>query len=188
MTLMPSETITLKDGRTATIAHVSEADAEAILGYIDDISYESDFLSFGPGEFELGLEEERAFIRGLADASNGMMLKATVAGQIIGSSSLKRSPRSRLRHAAELGLSVRRAFWGLGVGRALCEAAFAAARRVGIMRVSLRVRADNHRAIHLYERLGFVHEGRHVGAFVLGGAPFDELTMALHLGDPVPAV
>jgi RimJ/RimL family protein N-acetyltransferase len=184
MTLTRSETITLKDGRTATITHVSEADAEEILAYVHDISYESDFLSFGPGEFELSLDQQRAFIRGLADASNGIMLKATIAGQIVGSSSLKRSPRSRIHHAAELGLSVRRAFSGLGAGRALCEGAFAAARRVGITRVSLRVRADNPRAIHLYERLGFVHENRHVGAFFVNGVFFDEFSMALDLGGP----
>jgi len=109
------------------------------------------------------------------------MLKAVVDGDIAGTGSLMRGTRSRFRHAADLGLGVRKRFWGLGVGRALMEALIAAAREQGIARIALRVRADNARAIRLYESLGFVHEGRLVGAFVVGNQKYDDLAMALHL-------
>jgi hypothetical protein len=43
----------LKNGRVLLIREVSVEDARALLDYVKRISGESDFLSFGPGEFEL---------------------------------------------------------------------------------------------------------------------------------------
>ena len=41
--------------------------------------------------------------------------------------------------------------------------------------------ARNHRAIALYERVGFVHEGRRVGCLLIDGKFLDELYMAMIL-------
>ena len=54
-------------------------------------------------------------------------------------------------------------------------------RRIGLTKIALRVRADNVRAIRLYEQLGFAHEGRLFGTFLVDGVEFDELTMGLRL-------
>lgn len=50
---------------------------------------------------------------------------------------------------------------GKGVGRTLLTHMLAALKRRGVRRVYLEVRADNARAIALYEKLGFEH-GRHL--------------------------
>ena len=47
--------------------------------------------------------------------------------------------------------------------------------------LGLLVHPDNQRAIRLYESLGFAHEGRLVGAFVVGGTAYDELVMGLQI-------
>ena len=56
----PMEVI-LKTGETILIREASEADAEALLAYVDTVSGESDNLTFGPGEFNITLEQERQF-------------------------------------------------------------------------------------------------------------------------------
>jgi hypothetical protein len=43
----------LKNGRVLLIREVAVEGARALLDYVQRISGESDFLSFGPGEFEL---------------------------------------------------------------------------------------------------------------------------------------
>ena len=64
--------------------------------------------------------------------------------------------RPRTRHVGEFGISVLRAYWGLGLGGRMIGMLLAWAERGGIVRkVELRVHADNARGIALYERLGF---------------------------------
>jgi hypothetical protein len=62
-----------------------------------------------------------------------------------------------------------------GVGTGLLEEAkrWAAAR--GLHRIELNVMAHNHRAIALYERAGFVREGRRVDCLLVDGKFLDEL-------------
>jgi ribosomal protein S18 acetylase RimI-like enzyme len=54
---------------------------------------------------------------------------------------------------------------GKGVGSALLEAAEQAARRRHCQALRLEVRIDNHAAVRLYERLGYVCIGRHQGFY-----------------------
>jgi len=52
--------------------------------------------------------------------------------------------------------------------------------------MELTVMAHNHRAIALYERMGFVHEGRRVGCLLIDGVFLDELYMAMILPASTP--
>lgn len=92
------------------------------------------------------------------------------------------SDRSRLSHVGQLGISVRQGWSSRGVSSALLTAVLNWARRSKqLTHIHLRVRADNERAILLYERFGFEHEGRLRGSFRVDGHSFDELQMALLL-------
>jgi RimJ/RimL family protein N-acetyltransferase len=170
--------VELRDGGRLRFAHAREADAAELLEYCEAIAAESDFLTFGPGEFGVPLSEEQAFIRSLEGGSRGLMIKALVDDRLAGLGTLSRSTRPRLRHEGVLGISVLERHWGRGVGRALIEAVLEEGRASGVTRVALTVRADNARAIGLYERLGFVHEGRAVGSMMIAGKPHDVLLMA----------
>ena len=83
------------------------------------------------------------------------------------------------RHVGMLGIGVVRRARRQGLGRALLEAAIASAWAKGLTRIELTVRADNHNARELYERLGFQHEGRQYGSFQVDGETFDSHAMAL---------
>lgn len=171
----------LKDGRQAEVGYLVPSDAAAVLVYAEAIAAETDFLTFGPGEFGMSLEQQIEFIESLADRSKGFMLKATVGGALAGIAVATRATRPRVRHVATLGLSVLKAFWGGGIGRALCQTLFLEAKQVGVDRIALTVRADNEKAIRLYENLGFAHEGRLVDACRVAGVSYDELAMGLRI-------
>lgn len=164
------------------IARTSEADAARVLEHIERCASETDFMSFGPGESSFTLEQEFEYLKAFADPDVGVMLKAEIDGVLSGVVSIVRGVRPRFRHTGLLGLSVQKDTWGLGLGRALSHEAVAQARATGIRRVTLYVRADNQRAIRLYESLGFQHEGRLVGNFAVGDIAYDDLVMGLRFG------
>ena len=67
---------------------------------------------------------------------------------------------------------------GQGIGAALLEACFDWALQGGLLRkINLQVRADNTRAIALYERKGFAHVGRLHQEMYLHGTYYDVLWM-----------
>jgi len=70
---------------------------------------------------------------------------------------------------------------GKGVGTDLLEEAKRWATARGLHRIELNVMARNHRAIALYERAGFVHEGRRADCLLIDGKFLDELYMAMIL-------
>lgn len=178
---MEAATISLHGGAHAIIARPVEGDAAAVIAYLDLVAGETDFLSFGAGEFGRTVAEEAADIRAFENPGRGLMLTATVSGELAGFLAIHRFARSRVHHRGELGVSVRQKYWGLGIGRALCEAAIVEARHIGLTRIDLHTRHDNARAIALYEDLGFQLEGRVRGSFRVGEVEHDDLMMGLRL-------
>ncbi len=82
----------------------------------------------------------------------------------------------------ELGMAVDREWRGLGVGSALLAAAIEWARERGLHKLSLTVFAQNAAAIALYDKFGFVEEGRRVKHFRrANGELWDGLEMGLLL-------
>lgn len=99
------------------------------------------------------------------------------------------SLETRHRHA-ELGIAIgARDFWGRGFGTdAVATLAGFGFNTLNFNRVWLRVFADNARAIHCYEKVGFVHEGRLRQDNYSAGAFRDTLLMGLLRGDWQPPV
>jgi len=64
----------------------------------------------------------------------------------------------RCQHIAELGLFVKREFWGKGVGSALMREAIRLAKQLGIRKIVLDTTEGNERAIKLYKKFGFENE------------------------------
>jgi ribosomal protein S18 acetylase RimI-like enzyme len=69
-----------------------------------------------------------------------------------------------------------------GVATALLEAAERAAAARGATKLSLHVLGTNDAALRLYERHGYLVEGRHRDEFLIDGAAVDDLTLAKWLG------
>jgi RimJ/RimL family protein N-acetyltransferase len=170
----------LKDGRQISFRVAEPDDAEAVLSYLAMVGGESDNLTFGPEGPGLTVEQEREFLAGCITRDNALVLLALSDGSIVGSLSFDGGHRERIKHTGELGISVTRAFTGQGIGRTLLERLIAWAKRGGVVRkLNLRVRTDNLAAIRLYERLGWVVEGRVTRDQGIDGVYTDTLFMGL---------
>lgn len=83
------------------------------------------------------------------------------------------------KHCGSLGMGVLAAYRRHGIGGRLLMATLAKAKKKGITRVTLKVRADNAAAIRLYEDTGFKLEARLKNAMLFDGIYHDELQMSL---------
>jgi len=105
---------------------------------------------------------------------------ALVDGQIVGHAGLNRfGSNPRRAHAWHLGMVVADAWQGKGIGTRLMETMIDLADHwLGALRIELTVYCDNARAIALYERFGFVVEGRHPAYSLRQGQFVDTFSMA----------
>ena len=99
-------------------------------------------------------------------------------GNVVGWCDLRPKAAATLRHSAVLGMGVVQEFRGRGVGTRMLAATLHGADARGLRRAELVVRADNHAAIALYRRFGFVEEGRCRQYLRLHGQDHDALLMA----------
>ena len=116
----------------------------------------------------------------LAERSdNHYALVATVSGEVVGNLGLTRLTRARRAHVGEIGMAVRDAWQGKGVGSALMRAALDLADNwLGLWRLELTVHADNERALALYRKFGFEIEGTHRAYALRNGVYVDTHSMA----------
>ncbi|HET7229145.1 MAG TPA: GNAT family N-acetyltransferase [Longimicrobium sp.] len=177
--------------RGFTLRHATPGDAAAILAYLRQMGGESDFVTFGPEGIPMSEEAEAAYIASVSERDNAIFLLAVDhAGRIVGALTFSGGERARLRHVGEFGVSVLREWWGRGVAGVLLREMLGWARRSGVVRkINLKVDADNARAIALYERLGWVHEGRTTREMCINGVFHDGLLMGQEIDpEPSPAV
>ena len=149
-----------KDGHEFIIREATVADAGVILEHVEQISRESDYLTVGPGEFELTIEQEEKYLRDIQQSDNKLYIISLIDDVLVGALSFSAGSRSRVRHSGELAMSVRKSHWGIGLGSRLLDALIGWAKDGHIVKkINLRVRTDNRRAIQLYEGKDFVTQG-----------------------------
>jgi len=172
----------LKDGHALLIREAIPDDARAVLAYLEQVSGQSDFLSFGPGEFELTESEEQEFLRNCRDKDNQLYIVGLIDDSIVSTLNFSAGQRPRGRHSGELGMSVLKESWGLGIGSLMLDTLIDWARQTDIIKkINLRVRSDNQRAVQLYQRKGFVKEGTIRNDVFVAGEYFHHDWMGLEL-------
>jgi len=117
-----------------------------------------------------------------------LSLVAELDGEIVGTAGLHPvGPAQRRKHVMVLGISIAKHAHGKGVGTSLMRALIDYADRwAGVLRIELTMYPDNERAIALYRKFGFEHEGRHRAYALRDGHYTDTLTMArLHPKQPM---
>ncbi|MBL0388083.1 GNAT family N-acetyltransferase [Tumebacillus sp. ITR2] len=175
------QTFELRTGQTLTLRQAHPDDAEAILDYIHLVSGESDNLSFGVGEFTTTLEKQKQVLEQWS-ANGGLYLLALVDGEIASTLTFETGSRPRNEHKGEFGITVQKKFWNLGIATKMLSYMIDWAKLVPrIRKINLHVRTDNDRAIALYEKLGFQHEGRETRSMQIHGQFFDTYLMGLPL-------
>lgn len=106
--------------------------------------------------------------------------------RVVGNAGVHPLAHVRRRHAAGIGMAVARDTQRQGVGTALLAALIDWADNwAQLLRLELTVYTDNHTAIALYRKFGFVHEGTHRAYALRDGVFVDTHCMArLHPKPP----
>ncbi len=154
-------------------AHIEDMDG--VWHCVDVVAREQAYLSFLEGPPP---EESRKFWGDLIEKRFPFEI-AVDQGGVVGWCDIAPVPRPIFSHIGSLGMGLLPTYRNAGIGRRLLEAALAQARERGIERVELHVFADNVRARHLYESLGFVVEGIHPRRAKIDGQYRDDVAMAL---------
>jgi putative acetyltransferase len=124
-------------------------------------------------------EDQSQFLNSVGEAERAFILLATDGDEVIGLLNLWAGSKPETRHCGSFGMSVTAERRRQGIGRRLLQAAIDQALLWdGFCRIELEVAAWNAPAIHLYEQLGFRHEGRKAKAMNIRGEPEDTLIMA----------
>jgi putative acetyltransferase len=117
-------------------------------------------------------------VRAAASPPGLHRLVAEVEGKVAGAVSLQ-CFENRRAHMGSIGMAVHDAYAGRGIGSALMAAVVDLSDRwLGLKRLELRVWADNHAAIGLYEKFGFEREGLLRAEGFRDGAYVDAFSMA----------
>lgn len=124
------------------------------------------------------LPDTTVFISDLID--KGMtQFYALEGNQVVGWCDIIRQQGEFTQHVGGLGMGVIKDYRSMGIGKQLLRMSIEDAFSKGIERIQLDVYASNARAIALYEKLGFQHEGCRRMAAYFDGAYHDLNQMAL---------
>lgn len=129
---------------------------------------------------QLPFQPVAAWQKKLECSHPGAVCLVAVAGdEIVGQLGLEVSQSPRRRHVASFGMGVKASARRQGVGSALVSAAISLCEQwMNVCRIELEVYADNAAAIRLYEKHGFVVEGRCRNYAFRDGRYVDALVMA----------
>ena len=171
---------TIQKDMSITIREARPEDAEKIIAYVNALLEESEsFLELSKGEFTMTAEEEKNFLEDCWKSLNSIFIVAVENGKIVGQLICNGSSRAKVKHSVVLGMSVDQKYRDVGIGSMLMEYAIEWAKESKIVkRIELYVFETNSRAIHLYEKYGFVIEGEKQKAIRMNGEYINEYLMA----------
>jgi len=172
----------LKNGSELTIRKAVREDAKHLLDYLNTVGGESDNLLFGAEGLGLTVEQEERYIEGMEASPASAMLVGLIEDKIVSVGSVSAHTRERNCHTCEIGISVLKAFWSVGIGTCLMNEMIGFAKQTNKLKIiHLGVRSDNTRAIALYKKLGFQEIGLYPKFFKIDDEFYDEVLMNLYL-------
>ena len=173
-------TITLKDGRECILKNAAAHDTEEVCRTFRQTHAETDFLLSYPDEINMTVEKESEYLSKKEESENEVEVCAFIDGKIVGMAAVSTvGGKYKTKHRAKFGISVEKAFWGLGIGKALTEACIKRAKNAGYEQLDLDVVSDNIAAINLYKSFGFIEYGRNPKGFRSRISGWQELVLML---------
>ncbi len=162
MSYVPPHPVALPSGFSVTIRSARIADAPALCTYLTTLWMDVDAFNItAPGEIIPTVAMEIQWIQTHLDAADQLALVVETADNIIGLADMEAGSRLRMAHSARLGISLADGWRNQGIGTALMRALLDwATMHPVIEKVTLAVLASNLRALHVYQSLGFLEEGR----------------------------
>ena len=173
-----SQQIVLKNGKTAVLRNGVASDGSAVFDNFNLTHAETDFLLSYPDENSFDLAQERQFLIEQEESNSAVELCAFVNGQLAGTAGIEPvGTKDKVKHRADFGISVDRAYWRKGIGRALTDACIQCAKQAGYAQIELNVVSTNTGAIALYRSAGFAEYGRNPRGFRTRDGRWQELVL-----------
>ena len=158
------------------------SDAGKFLEYSKIVGSETDNLTFGAEGLSLSISQEADFIRKFAGNPGSVMIVAFDEGELIGTGAVSVvSGKPRFAHRSEIAISVRKDYWGKGIGTGIMNILMDFAKKSGAEVLELEVRSDNEAANALYKKFGFKKIGTNEKFFKIDGKFFAADYMNLYL-------
>lgn len=171
-------TFDLPNGEVLTVRSIGAEDAEALSAFRLATYRETYFMARYPEE-GANLEAVQKGLAGSEASALNFEVGAFAGEKLVGEFGVAQvRPHIKYRHRAVMGISVLKDYWGCGLGSYLMQLAIDQTRTNGFEQLELGVYSDNTRAIHLYEKVGFVRCGILPRAFKLKDGTYrDEILM-----------
>ncbi|MGY5267663.1 GNAT family N-acetyltransferase [Paraclostridium bifermentans] len=174
--------IKLKNGKTAILRSPIKEDAQAMIDYLNIIGGESDFITFGKNEFSMNVEAEQNYIERINSMDNSKNVLIIIEDEIVGIASITSVQKERMKHNGTLGISIRKKYWGIGLGSEIMAYLIDWAKSNKITKkINLLVREDNIKGVKLYEKFGFEKEGLLKKDICVNGVYYNTIAMGLYI-------
>ncbi|SDM61977.1 GNAT family N-acetyltransferase [Acetanaerobacterium elongatum] len=172
--------IQLKNGTDCILRNPDAKDAEMILRHMIQTSGETENMARYPDEITMTTEQEAEFLKSIESSPNAIMISAVIDGKIIANAGLHPiNSFEKYKHRVGFGISIQKAYWGMGIGSAILSAIIESARLAGYEQIELDVVTSNDRAIALYKGFGFQIYGTHENAFRCRDGHYESLFLML---------
>lgn len=140
--------------------------AAEVLHTFDLTHTETEYLLTYPEENSFTVQEEAKFLKARSESKNAIEIAAFVDARIAGTAGIDPiDDKEKIRHRADFGIAIEKAYWGRGIGKALTLACIECAKQAGYLQIELEVVAENASAVRLYESVGFQEYGRNPRGF-----------------------
>jgi RimJ/RimL family protein N-acetyltransferase len=168
--------LSVKDGRKVVLRTPRWEDLGDLLELINSLVDEGAEIST---DEKVSKEEEIDWLSrllALLERGKTFFLVAEVDGGVIASSDINRQTGYQ-KHVGVVGIVIKRGFRELGIGTAMMRVLIEQAEKMSMKVLTLTAFASNKRAIHVYEKVGFVQTGLIPKKHLKEGKYIDEVIM-----------
>ncbi len=165
-----------KNGRKVILRTLKREDLDDLLALINSLVEEkADIIK----TVKVTREEEASWLsKVLVNIERGdiFFIAAEIDGKVVANSEIGRGD-GYSAHVGGLGIAIKSGFRDLGIGTEMMRALIDQGKSWGMKLLTLSVFGSNSRAIHVYEKVGFVQVGRIPKKFFKEGKYVDEILM-----------
>ncbi|MBC1418574.1 GNAT family N-acetyltransferase [Listeria fleischmannii] len=148
-----------------TIREAEMKDAEDVIRYLNKVGGETAFLTFGENEFLVSRSDEEVIIQQFLNHEKACMYLAFEGDELVSVGQVIVPAKERMAHRGNIAISVKKDFWGQGIGSKMLEKLILSAKKSDLHMLTLEVVSENQAAFHLYKKMGFVVAGEYPDYF-----------------------
>jgi RimJ/RimL family protein N-acetyltransferase len=166
-----------KSGQAITVRHAQPEDSCGIIDTVRSNAFERSYILME--HYGKDVESEKEYIGGLDNAKNLLIVAAT-GDEIVGCLAALQADggrRPETAHILHVGLHIREAFRGIGIGPTLLDYTLAWAGEMGFKKLEANIFTTNKRSLSMFKKAGFVEEGVRKNRIQVGREFINEVLM-----------